>query len=125
MPVAKHLVHRGLGQAALQHRVRAGMAERDPARRIMRLARALYTRALDALDPPTQGRERAYACARHAPLLKRFGPLPVRQENQKLAHLFMICSNIKLTGPRESIELALEGIHEQNQLDSRMDVASS
>jgi hypothetical protein len=45
------------------------MSERDPARRIMRLARALDTRALDALDPPAQGRKRAYACARHAPLL--------------------------------------------------------
>jgi hypothetical protein len=28
-------------------------------------------------------------------------------ENQKLAHLFMICSNIKLTDPEESIELAV------------------
>jgi hypothetical protein len=29
------------------------------------------------------------------------------KENQKLAHLFMICSNIKLTGIEESIELAV------------------
>jgi hypothetical protein len=28
-------------------------------------------------------------------------------ENQGLAHLFMICSNIKLTSPRESIGIAL------------------
>src|SRR3954467_12073392 len=34
----------------------------------------------------------------------------------------MICSNIKLTTPRESIELAGLGIHELNQRDSNMDV---
>jgi hypothetical protein len=38
----------------------------------------------------------------HAPLLK-VGPLLVQGENQKLAQLFMICSNIKLRWPRESI----------------------
>jgi hypothetical protein len=33
---------------------------------------------------------------------------PIRfLENQKLAHLFMICSNIKLTDIEESIELAV------------------
>jgi hypothetical protein len=32
--------------------------------------------------------------------------------NPKLAHLFMICSNIKLTGPVESIELALQAIQQ-------------
>jgi hypothetical protein len=41
-----------------------------------------------------------------------------RKENQKLAHLFMICSNIKLTGPQESIELGIHKIHEQNQMDA-------
>src|SRR4051812_41589472 len=45
-----------------------------------------------------------------------------QKENQRLAHLFMICSNIKLTTPRESIELAGLGIHELNQRDSNMDV---
>src|SRR4051812_23561411 len=34
----------------------------------------------------------------------------------------MVCSNIKLTAPQESIELGLFGIHEQNQRDSHMDV---
>ena len=29
------------------------------------------------------------------------------KENQKLAHLFMICSSLKLTGTEESIELAV------------------
>jgi hypothetical protein len=32
-------------------------------------------------------------------------------ENQKLAHLFMICSNIKLTGPEESIGIGVRAIH--------------
>ena len=33
---------------------------------------------------------------------------PIRLlENQKLAHLFMICSNIKLTDIGESIELTI------------------
>jgi uracil-DNA glycosylase len=40
-------------------------------------------------------------------------------ENQKLAHLFMICSNIKLTGPTESIGITALPIHEWNQGDSR------
>src|SRR6478736_3208520 len=43
-------------------------------------------------------------------------------ENQRLAHLFMICSNIKLTAPEESIELARFWIHERNQRDFEMDV---
>jgi hypothetical protein len=38
-----------------------------------------------------------------------------QKENQRLAHLFMICSNIKLTAPLESIELARLRIHERNQ----------
>src|SRR6201996_5035540 len=42
--------------------------------------------------------------------------------NPKLAHLFMICSNIKLTGPTESIELAPQAIRQWNQRDSAMDV---
>ena len=42
--------------------------------------------------------------------------------NPRLAHLFMICSNIKLTGPAESIEIDVQPIHEWNQRDSTMDV---
>jgi hypothetical protein len=39
-------------------------------------------------------------------------------ENQKLAHLFMICSNIKLIGAEESIGISAQVIHERNQWDS-------
>src|SRR5688572_11860416 len=42
--------------------------------------------------------------------------------NPLLAHLFMICSNIKLTGPKESIGNTTQAIHEWNQRDSMMDV---
>src|SRR5471032_2523526 len=42
--------------------------------------------------------------------------------NPRLAHLFMVCSNIKLTAPAESIELALAAIQQWNQGDSAMDV---
>jgi len=42
--------------------------------------------------------------------------------NPRSAHLFMICSNIKLTGPAESIEIDALAIHEWNQRDSTMDV---
>ena len=38
----------------------------------------------------------------------KFGPSLVL-ENQELAHLFMICSNIKLTGPGESIGIGSSG----------------
>jgi len=40
--------------------------------------------------------------------------------NPRLAHLFMICSNIKLTGPAESIEIGTLAIHQWNQRDSTM-----
>jgi len=43
------------------------------------------------------------------------------EENQKLAHLFMICSNIKLTGPKESMGLAIPEISERNQRDLEKD----
>jgi hypothetical protein len=33
--------------------------------------------------------------------------------------LFMICSNIKLTAPAESIEIDTPAIHEWNQRDSK------
>ncbi len=42
--------------------------------------------------------------------------------NPRLAHLFMICSNIKLTEPAESIGIDIAVIHERNQRDSMMDV---
>src|SRR5260370_7276837 len=42
--------------------------------------------------------------------------------NPRLAHLFMICSNIKLIGPAESIGIGVELIHERNQRDLGMDV---
>src|SRR6267154_2698586 len=42
--------------------------------------------------------------------------------NPLLAHLFMICSNIRLTGPTESIGIGVQAIHEWNQRDSVMDV---
>jgi len=59
---------------------------------------------LNALDAAAQGRHRAGVGALpHAPLLEGLDRLFGQRENQKLAHLFMICSNIKLTWPRESI----------------------
>jgi hypothetical protein len=42
--------------------------------------------------------------------------------NLRMAHLFMICSNIKLTGPAESIGIDAMTIHEWNQRDSTMNV---
>jgi hypothetical protein len=42
--------------------------------------------------------------------------------NPRLAQLFMICSNIKLTGPAESIAIDALAIHEWNQRDLSMDV---
>ncbi|KRQ99392.1 hypothetical protein CQ10_25820 [Bradyrhizobium valentinum] len=42
--------------------------------------------------------------------------------NARLAHLFMICSNIKLTGPVESIGIGVQSIHEWNQRDSMAEV---
>ena len=48
-----------------------------------------------------------------APVMRLLVRIPDRhgQENQKLAHLFMICSNIKLTWPRESIVSGIRAIH--------------
>ncbi|MGH9551789.1 MAG: hypothetical protein ACRD3W_20555, partial [Terriglobales bacterium] len=46
-------------------------------------------------DAAAQSRKRAQACADHAPLpLKTMGR-PDLEREQELAHLFMICSNIK------------------------------
>ena len=77
---------------------------------------------LDALDAAAQTRKRACACGAHAPLLQKFGRYRFFRVNPRLAHLFMICSNIKLTGPAESIEIDAQAIHEWNQRDSTMDV---
>jgi hypothetical protein len=68
---------------------------------------------LDALDVAAQSCERVHARAGHAPLpLLMMAAIWLRQENQWLAQLFMICSNIKLTAPEESIRIGLQAIHE-------------
>src|SRR3954465_5966918 len=92
------------------------MAERDT------VAMMHDLRRLDALDLAAQGCKRACSCAAHIRRSSRVIADGSQKENQRLAHLFMICSNIKLTTPRESIELAGLGIHELNQRDSNMDV---
>src|SRR4051794_21976636 len=92
------------------------MAERDLVQGVHIAGR------FDALDAAAQGRKRADACAGHRSLSSRSGASCFSEENQKLAHLFMICSNIKLTGPAESIELAQRAIQQRNQRDSTMDV---
>ena len=56
---AKHLMHRPLGEPALQHRIGFGMAERGP---LQRMGAALH---LDAFDSAAQSRKRARACACH------------------------------------------------------------
>src|SRR5712671_1931611 len=73
---------------------------------------------LDALDVAAQGRKRACTCGAHAPLPREDCGPPRFRENPKLAHLFMICSNIKLTGPAESIGFKAQAIHQWNQRDS-------
>src|SRR5262245_34173540 len=60
-----------------------------------------------------------WSCA--APL-EDIGAAAGFERNQKLAHSFMICSNIKPTAREESIGLAIRVNHEENQRDSRMDV---
>ena len=64
----EHLVHRSQGETALQRRIRLGMPERNPARRIGIAMR------LDALDAAAQTRKRVRACAAHASLLKGWWP---------------------------------------------------
>jgi hypothetical protein len=56
-------MHRAERKAALQRRIRSGMAERHPVRRGGVVG-------FDALDAAAQGRKRARACAGHAPLLE-------------------------------------------------------
>src|SRR3954464_2970840 len=92
------------------------MAERDT------VAIMHDLRRLDALDLAAQGRKRACSCAAH--IRRSSGVIAggSQKENQRLAHLFMICSNIKLTRSGESIELVLLRIRKLNQRDSTMDV---
>ena len=66
--LSEHLVHRPQGEAALQRRIRVGMAERHPVRQVRIAVR------LDVLDAATQSRKRARACAGHAPLLQKCWP---------------------------------------------------
>jgi hypothetical protein len=54
--------------------------------------------------------------------LRKFGLYRFFLVNPRPAHLFMICSIIRLTGPVESIGIDPREIHEQNQRDSTMDV---
>jgi hypothetical protein len=96
--LCEHLMHRAERKTALQRHVRPGMAKRHPIRRGGVVG-------FDALDAAAQPRKRARACAGHAPLLKYLPP-QFWERNQKLAHLFMICSNIKLRWSRESIGIA-------------------
>jgi hypothetical protein len=64
---------------------------------------------LETLDAVAQRRK--IMCCAHlhdAPRPSEKLMSPIRfLENQKLAHLFMICSNLKLTGTEESIELTV------------------
>jgi len=105
----EHLVHRAPRETALQRRVRIGMPERRPARRIG------VTMRLDALDAPTQTRKRVGACAAHASLPGMVDRHWFSEVNPRPAHLFMMCSNIKLTSPGESIISAVLVFREQSQ----------
>jgi len=113
MPFGKHFMHGSHREPAAQHRIRARMTKRDPVERVRIAIR------LEALDAAAQRRKRACACAVHpSPLLKVWASsLP--GENQKLAHLFMICSNIKLTEPGESIGFEPQVIQQWNQRDQK------
>jgi hypothetical protein len=92
------------------------MAKRDLVE-VMRIAMRL-----DPLDAPSQTCKRACACGAHAPLLWEFGLYRFFLVNPRLAQLFMVCSNIKLTGPAESIGIVTRTIRERNQWDSGIDV---
>lgn len=111
---AKHLMHRAFGEPALQHRIGARMAERGP---LQRMGAALH---LDAFDGAAQSRKRACACACHGVASFTRGVAATsshRKENQELAHSFMICSNIKLTTPAESIGIARSNFRQESQWD--------
>jgi hypothetical protein len=91
----------GASEPALQRAVGLAMAERDAVASLRDL------RSLDAFDLAAQNRKRACTCAAHA--RRSFGMMAValKKRNQRLAHLFMICSNIKLTAAEESIGLRI------------------
>jgi hypothetical protein len=61
-PFREHLMHHTFRKAALQRRIRIGMAERHPA------GRDGVGMAFDALDAAAQSRKRVGACAGHAPV---------------------------------------------------------
>jgi hypothetical protein len=114
MSLSEHLMHRADGKTALQGRIRIRMTERDLAAS-GRFAMIFKIMRLEAFDAAAQTRKRAHACANHrAASSENWTPPASLNEpnsvNRWLAHLFMICSNIKLTGPAESIELALQAI---------------
>jgi hypothetical protein len=104
--LGKHFMHRADGETAAQHRIGAGMTERHS------IEGMRFPRRLKSLNAPSQVRKRVSPRAAHAPLLENIGPPVALGMNPKLAHLFMICSNIKLTGPVESIELAPHAIQQ-------------
>jgi uracil-DNA glycosylase len=115
MTFGKHLVHRGERKPAPQRRIRTGMSECCLVKGV-----AIAMR-FEALDIAAQRRKRAHACALHAhcsqELRPRISALAGSLLNSPLAHLFMICSNIKLTGPEESTGIGVQMIHKQNQVD--------
>lgn len=106
--LGEHLMQRAERQPALQRGIGPGMAERHPAQ-ILRVGVTL-----DPLDIAAQIRKRGQACAGHAPLLWNGLPSQVGI-NPCPAHLFMICSNIKLTAARESIGIGIKFFAELNQ----------
>jgi DNA polymerase len=69
--------------------------------------------ARSVAKPATPFADRARACALLPGIADQWFWLM-----NPLAHLFMICSNIKLTGPEESTGIGVLGIHKQNQGDS-------
>ena len=105
MALGEHFMHRCDRKAAAQHSIRCRMAERDLVE-VMRIAMRL-----DPLDASSQTCKRACMCGAHAPLPQKFGLYRFFLVNPRLAHLFMICSNIKLTGPAESIGIDARAIH--------------
>ena len=90
---------------ALHRRIRIGMTEPHPIRR------GGVGMGFDALDAAAQSRERIHACAGHCARSFKVWTAIGSEENQKLAQLFMICSNIKLRGPTESIRIDAHEIH--------------
>ena len=93
-------------EATLQGRIHVRVSERHPARHIRIAGR------FDAFDAAAQSRERVHACAGHCARSFKIWTAIGSEENQKLAQMFMICSNIKLRGTAESIGLTVQAIHE-------------